>query len=423
MRDEGGERLLRQPAHRPGEPDRRHHLARVVAQRRRDAAHAELALLVLDGAAARAHAFEHLPQRLRIGDGLRRARGKPVAHHALDHVGRLERQDRLALGGAIGGLAHADVGAHADRLRALQIEHVHDLAAVEHGEMHRLVHLLAQVAQQRPRLVRHGHAPAHQRAQPEQRDAEPVFAGVGVLLQHAVGDERHREAMHRALGDAEALGQIADADLDLLLGKRLEQPHRRRDRGQAALVGGARWRAGRRHVIVPLRGPAFRKTVEHADVGCRGQAGWAMARNIVVIGGGPAAVFAAIEAKKKDGAANVTLVTDEACEPYEKPPLSKAVLLGKAKPEDAPIAGPGGLAKHGVAVKLNTRCTAIDRAARPGRHHRRRPALRRAGDRHRLADARTAAAADGHAARALPAHRGARPRHQGRPRRAASIWW
>src|SRR5436309_12569750 len=89
-----------------------------------------------------------------------------------------------------------------------------------------------------------------------------------------------------------------------------------------------------------------------------------MARNIVVIGGGPAAVFAAIEAKKKDGAANVTLVTDEACEPYEKPPLSKAVLLGKARPEDAPIAGPGGLAAHGVAVKLNTRCTAIDRAAR-----------------------------------------------------------
>ena len=89
-----------------------------------------------------------------------------------------------------------------------------------------------------------------------------------------------------------------------------------------------------------------------------------MARNIVVIGGGPAAVFAAIEAKKKDGAASVTLVTEEACEPYEKPPLSKAVLLGKSNPEDALIAGPGGLAKHGVVVRLNTRCTAIDRAAR-----------------------------------------------------------
>jgi NADPH-dependent 2,4-dienoyl-CoA reductase/sulfur reductase-like enzyme len=89
-----------------------------------------------------------------------------------------------------------------------------------------------------------------------------------------------------------------------------------------------------------------------------------MARNIVVIGGGPAAVFAAIEAKKKDGTANVTLVTEEACEPYEKPPLSKAVLLGKAKPEDAPIAGPGGLGRHGVAVKLDSRCTAIDRVTR-----------------------------------------------------------
>jgi NADPH-dependent 2,4-dienoyl-CoA reductase/sulfur reductase-like enzyme len=89
-----------------------------------------------------------------------------------------------------------------------------------------------------------------------------------------------------------------------------------------------------------------------------------MPRNIVVIGGGPAAVFAAVEAKKRDPAAAVTVLTEEACEPYEKPPLSKAVLLGKANPEDAPIAGPGGLAKHGVALKLGTRCTAIDRAAR-----------------------------------------------------------
>src|SRR6476469_2187852 len=88
-----------------------------------------------------------------------------------------------------------------------------------------------------------------------------------------------------------------------------------------------------------------------------------MARNIVVIGGGPAAVFAAIEAKKRDATAAVTLVTEEACEPYEKPPLSKAVLLGKVNPEDALIAGPGGLAKFGVSVKTAARCTAIDRDA------------------------------------------------------------
>jgi len=87
-------------------------------------------------------------------------------------------------------------------------------------------------------------------------------------------------------------------------------------------------------------------------------------RNIVVIGGGPAGVFAAIGAKKQDPAANVALLTDEACEPYEKPPLSKAVLLGKAAPHDAPIAGPQGLAGHGVNLVLNATVSEIDRAGR-----------------------------------------------------------
>jgi NADPH-dependent 2,4-dienoyl-CoA reductase/sulfur reductase-like enzyme len=91
-----------------------------------------------------------------------------------------------------------------------------------------------------------------------------------------------------------------------------------------------------------------------------------MAKNIVIIGGGPAGVWAAIEAKRRDGTANVVLLTDEACEPYEKPPLSKAVLLGKAKPEDALIAGKEGLAAHHVTLKTNTKCRAIDRAARVG---------------------------------------------------------
>src|SRR5262249_58490429 len=93
---------------------------------------------------------------------------------------------------------------------------------------------------------------------------------------------------------------------------------------------------------------------------------WPMsgARNIVVIGGGPAGVFAAIGARKQDPAANVTLLTDEACQPYEKPPLSKAVLLGKAAPHDAPLAGPQGLPGHGVNLVLDATVSEIDRAAR-----------------------------------------------------------
>jgi len=86
-------------------------------------------------------------------------------------------------------------------------------------------------------------------------------------------------------------------------------------------------------------------------------------RNIVIIGGGPAGVFAAIEARRRDPLAAITLISEEPCEPYERPPLSKAVLLGRASAADAPIAGPKGLAGHGVTLECDTRCTAIDRTA------------------------------------------------------------
>src|SRR5262249_28971644 len=86
-------------------------------------------------------------------------------------------------------------------------------------------------------------------------------------------------------------------------------------------------------------------------------------RNIVVIGGGPAGVFAAIEAKRRDPQAAVTLISEEPCEPYERPPLSKAVLLGTAAAADAPIAGPKGPAGHGVSLDCNTICISIDRTA------------------------------------------------------------
>jgi NADPH-dependent 2,4-dienoyl-CoA reductase/sulfur reductase-like enzyme len=88
------------------------------------------------------------------------------------------------------------------------------------------------------------------------------------------------------------------------------------------------------------------------------------ARSIVIVGAGPAGVGAALAARQQDPAAEILLLTDELCEPYEKPPLSKAVLTGKAKPHEAPIAGPGGVGGHRITLKLGTRCAAIDRGAR-----------------------------------------------------------
>jgi NADPH-dependent 2,4-dienoyl-CoA reductase/sulfur reductase-like enzyme len=87
-------------------------------------------------------------------------------------------------------------------------------------------------------------------------------------------------------------------------------------------------------------------------------------RRIVIVGGGPAGVGAALAARVQDAAAEIVLVSDEPYEPYEKPPLSKDVLTGKAMPQDAPIAGPGGVAAHKVALRSGTRIRAIDRAAR-----------------------------------------------------------
>jgi 3-phenylpropionate/trans-cinnamate dioxygenase ferredoxin reductase component len=88
------------------------------------------------------------------------------------------------------------------------------------------------------------------------------------------------------------------------------------------------------------------------------------ASKILVVGGGPAGVAAALAAKQQDAAAQVVLINDELHEPYEKPPLSKAVLTGKAAPQDAPIAGAKGVAASGVVLKGGLRVTSIDRAAR-----------------------------------------------------------
>jgi 3-phenylpropionate/trans-cinnamate dioxygenase ferredoxin reductase component len=88
------------------------------------------------------------------------------------------------------------------------------------------------------------------------------------------------------------------------------------------------------------------------------------ARSIVIVGAGPAGVGAALAARQQDALADILLITDEPCEPYEKPPLSKAVLTGKAKPQDAPIAGPGGVGRHKITLKPGTRCAAIDRGGR-----------------------------------------------------------
>jgi NADPH-dependent 2,4-dienoyl-CoA reductase/sulfur reductase-like enzyme len=87
-------------------------------------------------------------------------------------------------------------------------------------------------------------------------------------------------------------------------------------------------------------------------------------RRIVIVGAGPAGVGAALGARAQDPGAEVVLLSDETCEPYEKPPLSKAVLTGKVLPHAAPIAGPKGVAGAGAVLRGGARANAIERAVK-----------------------------------------------------------
>jgi NADPH-dependent 2,4-dienoyl-CoA reductase/sulfur reductase-like enzyme len=63
-----------------------------------------------------------------------------------------------------------------------------------------------------------------------------------------------------------------------------------------------------------------------------------------------------------DGA--IVLIGAEHERPYERPPLSKDILLGKAELGSVFVHEPGWYAEHDVDLRLGTRVTSIDRSAR-----------------------------------------------------------
>ena len=83
----------------------------------------------------------------------------------------------------------------------------------------------------------------------------------------------------------------------------------------------------------------------------------------VIVGGGPAGVAAALAARQQDAAAEVVLLNDERHEPYEKPPLSKAVLTGKAMPQRRADRRAEGRRRRERRAQARTRVTEIDRGA------------------------------------------------------------
>jgi 3-phenylpropionate/trans-cinnamate dioxygenase ferredoxin reductase subunit len=85
-----------------------------------------------------------------------------------------------------------------------------------------------------------------------------------------------------------------------------------------------------------------------------------MSAPIVVVGGGLAAGTLVTELRERGHDGPMVLVTDEAHPPYERPPLSKDLLLGKAEPGDAAVHEREWYAEHDVDLRSSTAASSID---------------------------------------------------------------
>jgi len=86
-------------------------------------------------------------------------------------------------------------------------------------------------------------------------------------------------------------------------------------------------------------------------------------RTIAIAGASLAGAKAAEAARQAGYDGRVVLIGDEAAAPYERPPLSKAVLRGEAEVDTARVHDEGFYADHGIEL-ITDRVTALDAAAR-----------------------------------------------------------
>jgi len=86
--------------------------------------------------------------------------------------------------------------------------------------------------------------------------------------------------------------------------------------------------------------------------------------NVVIAGGGLAAVRTAQALRDVNYSGGITLLSDEACLPYDRPPLSKSYLQGKASSERIRLVSADKLAELDIEVRLNHPVCGLDRNER-----------------------------------------------------------
>ncbi|WP_163511536.1 NAD(P)/FAD-dependent oxidoreductase [Fodinicola acaciae] len=85
--------------------------------------------------------------------------------------------------------------------------------------------------------------------------------------------------------------------------------------------------------------------------------------NFVIVGGGLAAAKAAEALREQQFGGPIVLIGDERHRPYERPPLSKDLLLGKAEADSVYVHDESWYGEHEVDLRLGTAVTAVDRDA------------------------------------------------------------
>ncbi|AGT07610.1 NAD(P)/FAD-dependent oxidoreductase [Paracoccus aminophilus] len=83
---------------------------------------------------------------------------------------------------------------------------------------------------------------------------------------------------------------------------------------------------------------------------------------IVILGAGQAAASMAAKLRTLGHDGGITIVGEETAPPYQRPPLSKAYLLGTMELDRLTLRGDDWWAENGITLRLGERATAIDRA-------------------------------------------------------------
>src|SRR5215213_1090002 len=86
-----------------------------------------------------------------------------------------------------------------------------------------------------------------------------------------------------------------------------------------------------------------------------------MAENFVIVGAGQAGGWAATTLRQQGFIGAITLIGEEAYPPYERPPLSKEVLLGSKPPESTYLWPGDKLADLNLDLRTGVRVTALQR--------------------------------------------------------------